>query len=74
MHIEYDRENDTAYLSFVARIPDGAAVRQVAVDGVAPDAEVMLDLDAAGRMLGIEVTGARRVLPAELLDGAPSVS
>ncbi|CAL9556649.1 DUF2283 domain-containing protein [Streptomyces pilosus] len=71
MHIAYDRENDTAYVSLVARIPDGAAVRQVPVEGIAEDAEVVLDLDEGGRLLGIEVTGARRVLPAELLGEAP---
>lgn len=73
MHIEYDRDNDTAYLSLVARTADGTAVRQLPVHGVA-DAEVTLDLDEAGRLLGIEVIGARRALPAELLDAAPSVS
>lgn len=68
MHIEYDHENDTAYVSLVARIADGAAVRQLPVDGVGADAEVFLDLDAAGRLLGIEVIGAGGALPAEVLE------
>ncbi|GAB2833760.1 hypothetical protein GCM10027073_72700 [Streptomyces chlorus] len=70
MHIAYDRDNDTAYVSLAARIPDGAAVRQVPVEGLAAEAEVVLDVDGAGRLLGFEVIGARAGLPAELLDGA----
>ncbi|GAB2842294.1 hypothetical protein GCM10027074_05950 [Streptomyces deserti] len=72
MHIEYDRENDSAYISLVAHIADGAAVRQIPVDGIGVDAEVLLDVDASGRLLGIEVIGAGRALPAELLEQAPS--
>ncbi|WP_406353637.1 DUF2283 domain-containing protein [Streptomyces sp. NBC_01635] len=70
MHISYDRDGDTAYVSLVARIPDGAAVRQVTVEGLAAEAEVVLDVDEAGRLLGFEVIGARAGLPAELLDRA----
>ncbi|MGW4050694.1 DUF2283 domain-containing protein [Streptomyces sp. NPDC004779] len=67
MHIEYDRENDTAYVSLVAHIADGAAVRQVTVDAPGGAADLNLDFDASGRLLGIEVIGARAALPAELL-------
>ncbi|MET9389770.1 DUF2283 domain-containing protein [Streptomyces sp. NPDC006624] len=70
MHIEYDRENDTAYLSLTGGVADGAAVRQIPVDGVGTDAEVLLDVDAAGRLLGIEVIGAAGALPEELLKDA----
>ncbi|MGW0611011.1 DUF2283 domain-containing protein [Streptomyces sp. NPDC002788] len=68
MHIEYDRENDTAYVSLVERVGDGAAVRHIPVDGVGADAEVFLDVDASGRLLGIEVIGAGGALPAEVLE------
>ncbi|MEU3933645.1 DUF2283 domain-containing protein [Streptomyces sp. NPDC029044] len=70
MHIEYDRENDTAYVSLVEHIADGAAVRQIPVDGVGTDAEVFLDVDASGRLLGIEVIGAGGALPVEVLERA----
>ncbi|MFE7901411.1 DUF2283 domain-containing protein [Streptomyces sp. NPDC057424] len=70
MHIEYDSENDTAYVSLVAHIADGAAVRQIAVDGVGAGAGVFLDVDASGRLLGIEVIGAGGALPAEVLKRA----
>ncbi|MFE8960765.1 DUF2283 domain-containing protein [Streptomyces iakyrus] len=68
MHIEYDRENDIAYVSLVEHIADGAAVRQISVDGVGAHAEVFLDVDASGRLLGIEVIGAGGALPAEVLE------
>ncbi|MBV7697075.1 DUF2283 domain-containing protein [Streptomyces sp. TRM70350] len=67
MHIEYDQENDTAYVCLVARIADGAAVRQVAVETPGGEADLTLDFDQSGRLLGIEVIGARAALPAELL-------
>ncbi|MEF9903728.1 DUF2283 domain-containing protein [Streptomyces sp. P9-A2] len=69
MHLAYDRDDDTAYVSLVARIPDAAAVRQVTVEGLAAETELILDVDEAGRLLGFEVIGARAGLPAELLDG-----
>ena len=72
MHITYDRENDIAYVSLVAHIAEGAAVRQVVVDGIGADADVILDVDAAGRLLGIEVIGARSALRAELLEQSSS--
>ncbi|MFI1950993.1 DUF2283 domain-containing protein [Streptomyces xinghaiensis] len=67
MHIEYDQENDTAYVSLVTRIADGAAVRQVTVEAPGGKADLNLDFDASGHLLGIEVIGARAALPAELL-------
>ncbi|MER6106674.1 hypothetical protein [Streptomyces hirsutus] len=39
------------------------------VEGLAAEAELILDVDEAGRLLGFEVIGARAGLPAELLDG-----
>lgn len=70
MHFAYDPEHDTAYVRLTAHVPPGGAVRQVPVEGPWTDAEAFLDLDADGRLLGIEVIGARRALPADLLDAA----
>ncbi|MCH0540407.1 DUF2283 domain-containing protein [Streptomyces sp. MUM 203J] len=69
MQIEYDRENDVAYVSLVPGIEDGAAVSQVTVGAPGVEAELTLDFDASGQLLGIEVLGARAALPAELLAG-----
>ncbi|MCX3285234.1 DUF2283 domain-containing protein [Streptomyces sp. NEAU-H22] len=73
MHIDHDRESDTAYVSLVAHIADGTAVRQIPVDGLGADAEVFLDVDASGRLLGIEVIGAGGALPVEVLEQASTV-
>ncbi|MFJ3510265.1 hypothetical protein [Streptomyces luteogriseus] len=44
----------------------GRRLRQLPVDGVGADAEVFLDVDASGRLLGTEVTGAAGALPVEV--------
>ncbi|WP_433397771.1 DUF2283 domain-containing protein [Streptomyces sp. CA-146814] len=71
MHVEYDHENDSAYVSLVAHIADGASVRQITVGTPDGNAELTLDFDAAGRLLGIEAVGARAALPEEVLRRAP---
>ena len=58
----YDPVADAAYIYFDHPIPAGV-VDQVDTDHGA----VNVDLDAGGRILGVEVIGARRRLPAALL-------
>lgn len=62
--IEIDPEVDAAYITLQA-IAEGAAVRQIVVEDARLSGEVVLDLDADGRLLGIELIGYR-----SLLDGA----
>ncbi|GHD10604.1 hypothetical protein GCM10010313_32660 [Streptomyces violarus] len=59
-------------MSLVGHVADGAAVRQIPVAGIGAGASVFLDVDASGRLLGIEVIGAGGALPAEVLEQAPS--
>ncbi|MER8196791.1 DUF2283 domain-containing protein [Streptomyces microflavus] len=66
MHIEYDHDNDVAYVSLVAQIADGAAGRQFTLE-TPGGADLNLDFDDAGRLLGFEVIGARAGLPEEVL-------
>ncbi|CAM5738964.1 DUF2283 domain-containing protein [Streptomyces microflavus] len=66
MHIEYDHDNDVAYVSLVAHIADGAAGRQFTLE-TPGGADLNLDFDEAGRLLGFEVIGARAGLPEEVL-------
>ncbi|AGK77226.1 Uncharacterized protein YuzE [Streptomyces sp. ScaeMP-e48] len=66
MHIEYDHDNDVAYVSLVAQIADGAAGRQFTLE-TPGGADLNLDFDEAGRLLGFEVIGARAGLPEEVL-------
>ncbi|MGI5479730.1 DUF2283 domain-containing protein [Streptomyces lavendofoliae] len=66
-HVTHDPRNDTAYVSLVAHLADGSAVRQVTVPGPGGGTELTLDFDAAGRLLGVEVVGARAGLTPETL-------
>ena len=72
MRLRYDADVDAAYLSLVDRdLRPGEAVRQsdiVSIPGGV--SSVILDVDADGRLLGVEVLGARAVLPPELLPPA----
>lgn len=64
--IERDAETDTAYIYVVNSIDDGEAVSQVRATPVNGDAEIILDFDAAGFLLGVEIIGASRVLRPEV--------
>lgn len=58
MRIRYDSEVDAAYLRVVDPIEAGDAVKQVVVPLGEHRAEFILDFDADGYLLGIEVLGA----------------
>lgn len=71
MRITYDQTVDAAYISLVEEIADGAVARQLhslATPGEL--GEVTLDFDENGLLLGIEVLGATKVLPKEVLAAA----
>jgi uncharacterized protein YuzE len=63
MRIKYDPTADAAYVYLVDRIQPGEAKSQL----VALDGDVVVDLDADGRLLGIEVLHAKRRLRPETL-------
>ena len=70
MKLTYDPEADAAYIYVADRIAAGE-VRQThpcELEGVS--GSINLDFDASGRLLGIEVLGAKTVLPAEALKKA----
>jgi len=64
----YDRRADAAYLYLSDGIRDGEVAKTVPVDPAAIGGMINLDFDEGGRLLGIEVIGASRRLPRELLD------
>jgi uncharacterized protein YuzE len=68
MRIVYDPELDVAHLLF----DEGAAVTAVrgALAGVPAGGYVDAEYDAGGRLVALEVLGAQRVLPPEVLAGA----
>ncbi|GAA1963377.1 DUF2283 domain-containing protein [Kitasatospora viridis] len=63
VRVEYDALADMAYIYLLGRIGPGEAVRQVP----AQDNTAILDYDADGRLLGIELFSAGRRLHPDLL-------
>jgi uncharacterized protein YuzE len=67
MRITYDPEDEgAAYVYLVDRIDPGEANQQV----ITLDGNVLLDLDARGRLLGVEILDAKRLLRPETLAAA----
>ena len=69
MRWELDTEADAAYLSITDPEEGGAAVEQVVV-GREGRGDIVLDFNAAGRLLGVEVVGASALLRPDTLAGA----
>ncbi|RVX43065.1 uncharacterized protein YuzE [Nonomuraea polychroma] len=67
MRIEHDDENDVAYIYLVDEIGEGEAESQVLVEREGMPGELVLDFDAGGRLLGVEVLGASAILRPEVL-------
>ncbi|WP_433529230.1 DUF2283 domain-containing protein [Micromonospora sp. CA-263727] len=68
LEVSIDPAADAAYFKFVDIRP-GGAVRQVQVEGIPSPAEINLDFDARGHLLGMEVIGVSVVFPDEVIDG-----
>lgn len=66
MRLEYDADVDAAYLYVADEIPLGGVATTVAVDPADINGQVNIDLDADGRIIGIEVLDASRLLPQAL--------
>ncbi|MFB9431608.1 DUF2283 domain-containing protein [Streptoalloteichus tenebrarius] len=67
MRMSHDPEADASYVRLVDQIHPGEAVTQIVVEDDRLPGGVVLDLDADGRLLGIEVLGASRLLRPEVL-------
>ncbi|WP_120519839.1 DUF2283 domain-containing protein [Arthrobacter celericrescens] len=68
MKITYDKEADAAYIQIVDEILDGEASTQVHSIGTPDDkGEIIIDFDVDGRILGLEILGAKDVLREETL-------
>lgn len=66
--LRYDPEVDAAYLTVGGPIADGAVARTIPI-ALPADArgELFLDLDADGRLLGIEILAASLILRPEAI-------
>ncbi|MEO3886522.1 DUF2283 domain-containing protein [Nonomuraea sp. B5E05] len=70
MRIEYNDENDVAYIYLVDRINAGESATQIPVEADEIPGYVILDLDKEGALLGIEIVGASRILRPATLSAA----
>jgi uncharacterized protein YuzE len=66
MRITFDPSAGAAYIYIVDTVVAGEARQSVPVH----DGDVVLDLDANGKLLGIEILGAERPLRPETLSAA----
>ncbi|TBN55519.1 DUF2283 domain-containing protein [Glaciihabitans arcticus] len=67
MNIKYDARVDAAYIQLADEILSGGVDHTYLCDTTEIDAMINLDFDADGRLLGIEIMDASRVLPVEVL-------
>jgi uncharacterized protein YuzE len=76
MKVQFDRRANAAYLSLRHPLADGEAVVTHVCDPLPRQVKGMvhLDFDARGRLVGIEVINATRVLPQVVLDQAERIS
>jgi len=72
MRTTFDAEADAAYIYLVPEIEPGRSVRTLEVPDV-NGGMVVLDLDAEGILLGVEVIGARNLLDPMLLADAERI-
>lgn len=67
LEVRYDPEADAAYIYVVPRGPGRAVARTKFLDVELENSAISVDFDAANTVLGVEILGASRVLPANLL-------
>ena len=70
MRITYDAEADAAYVFLVDPIPPDGAVRQQVAELDLDGSTLIVDRDTDGRLLGLEILGARDLLDPRTLAGA----
>ena len=73
MIVQFDPSVDAAYIYLVDPQMGFNVARTVPCDPIETGAEVNLDFDGEGRLIGIEVLGASRHLPKALVDSAKRI-
>ena len=69
MKLKYDKEADVAYLYLKYPIKDGEAKKTVEVNE-----NVFIDYDASGKLLGVEILNAKKVLNKKIIQEAMAIS
>ncbi|MGW9111942.1 DUF2283 domain-containing protein [Microbacterium sp. NPDC055683] len=70
MSVRFDSEADAAYIPVGPGPGSGEAVRQIAGIAGPHGGEIILDFDAGGHLLGIEILGAAVLIRPDVLEGA----
>ena len=70
MNVTYDRSVDAAYIYLAGEIRPGQVKKTYPCDPTEVNGQINLDFDEAGRLLGIEVLDAARLLPKSVLECA----
>jgi uncharacterized protein YuzE len=73
MKITYDASADAAYISLVDQVGACGVDRTYLCDPMEVGGMINIDLDRAGRILGIEVLTARALLASDLLQAAEQI-
>lgn len=66
--VKYSHGADAAYIQLVDEIGAGGVARTYPCDPVEAGGMINLDFDSGGRLVGIEVLDASKMLPEALLD------
>lgn len=67
MKVRYDRIADAAYIQLVEEIGAGGVANTYLCDPAEVGGMINLDFDSAGRLVGVEVLDASKLMPPELL-------
>jgi uncharacterized protein YuzE len=70
MRITYDRRADAAYIDLLRDDSEGNVAKTYCCDPQEVNGQIHLDFDGSGRLVGIEVLDASRLLPEGLLVAA----
>lgn len=68
VRFKYDKEADAAYIWLGDSREAGRTARTEVVDLEIENGAITLDFDDRGRLIGIEILGATKLLPAALLE------
>ena len=72
MRIEFDRDAGAGYIYVAGEVGPGSAVENLVVER-GGKGDIVLDFDEHGRLLGIEIIGARELLGRDVLAGLEAI-
>ncbi|MFH1333928.1 MAG: DUF2283 domain-containing protein [Pseudomonadota bacterium] len=68
MNITYDQDVDAVYLSLKSNLPNNEVDKTYCCDVNEIGGIINLDFDKEGRLLGVEILGAKDKLPKEFME------